>query len=322
MEQNIALQSKSESSDFLKWVKAYSPAIDFAASTAISFGIAYCSPAPVLWSIGLPVVLIPMEAAKNWLLENTEVVGEGHLKSTLEHGYTKSVIDNLSGSAILNAVEGTSKFQANVTSKAYVNSLEYGLHGVGQGTVVSQLANKASDLFNGDSEKYSFDNTLLSLRFGAYFFIKTVMTKGLLGDSILAKAFSGMVAGGVSKTLVKAGTYLLNEEGFENFWSSASKDVASMFVNSGLYGVHDLFSFGYVGDVLIDANIEAIDAVIKKDILGNNKDEAVIHSVYDFAHTEAVQTVCDAVIEVKDWVFEQCGYSSEEDYQSSIVACA
>lgn len=308
---------KTETIGFINFIKAYSPAIDFAISAATSIGIPIAFSSNIPLSLGVMMASIPFDHAKNYFYEESEVFKTGFLS----HNYLKAFIDNISGAAIITATyEGFSKTQSDnsthsavkksfgnsIVEQAKMSSVVFGGQGVGQIVTESQLLNPEKIFSQSTSEKYEFNNSLTIFKFGIYFFSKTIL-KGIIGDGVMGQAVSGSIAGAISNTCKKSVSYLINGEGFENYGDGLLRDGLTVFVNSALYGVHEkiIGYHGFVKDTLIDANIEALDVVLKKDIIGYNPDDAIFTSLYDAAHTPIAENV-------KMWVYDQCMWASDK----------
>lgn len=283
---------KEENTSFFK---KYSPVIDLVASTALSFGTS-------LYFNGTKSLFAPL------LLAPAKVVADT-VSGYVDNKLFTTFVDNFSGTAALYLVKDEKirdKFGAEIRNDAaqvklkwdgvtpckaatpITKAIAYGLVGIGEGAVISQVADALKGQFNTTADHYSFDNTLVTLRFGTYFALKTFLTGSVFTNgSNAASAVSGMISGLVSKNLMNSANYLLNDKDAGFNATAIFKDSVAMFVNSYLYGVHDNnigYANGLAANIAIDMGIETIDTVLKKDILGNNKDEAIIPALYSLSN--------------------------------------
>lgn len=273
--------------------KKYSPVIDLVASTTLSFGTS-------IYFNGAKAALFPLWLAPAKVFADT-------LSGYVDNKLFTTFVDNFSGVAAINMVSTDEIAKVHGRDTITTKAIGFGLQGVGEGTVISKFADLATGRFNATSDHYSFDNTLVTLRFGAYFAVKSMLASSLPQTNVAA-GVAGMIAGLSTKNLMKSVNYWLSDTDIE-YWLNgkdihpheAATDPIAMFVNSYLYGVHsndikykgmfkkegnkEVFNLeGFLTDNAIDMGIETIDTVLRKDILGNNKDEAIIPALYSFSN--------------------------------------
>lgn len=283
---------KEESVSFFK---KYSPVIDLVASTALSFGTsAYFNG---VGGVLHPFALVPIKCFIDYV------------SSSVDNKLFTAFADNIPGTAALYMVNDSGISTEYGYNSPATKALGLGFIGIGESTVISQAADISTKKFDYTSDHYSFDNTLVTLRFGTYFALKTMLTSNI-GTTNAAKGVSGMIAGLVSKNFMSTANYLLNGKEDDASASSVFKDSVAMFVNSYLYGVHDnnigyKHAGGILGNIAIDSGIEAFDAVLKKDILGNKQEEAIVPKLYNIS-----QSVKDGLNTFKENFFKP----SENDY--------